>query len=671
MANTVIQLKYSTVNSTPTSLNVAEPAYSYVSNTFFIGSPTGTGVIPIGGKFYLDQQQAIFNSVNAAFEAANSGSSSTAAFNQANSAFFHANAAFSTANGAVAVNLTQNNSITAAFSAANSAASAASSAQGTADAALSAAGAAQNSADAAFIAANGSIEVNLTQNNSITAAFAAANGAVAVNLTQNNSIAAAFAAANNEAGVNATQNTNISAAQASADAAYVRANNSLNANTGGTISGDVSITGNLSVLGNTFSVSATTIVANDTVIILGANNYTSDVLDIGFAGHYNDGVNAHSGFIRDAGTKEWQLFEGYVPEIGANNNININDPTFKIATINANVHSTVIRIKGIDLLPYVNGAYNAANTADSKAVSAGNYANAAFTRANNSLDANNGGAISGSVNITGNVYAGNVIANSGFTSTGGTSKLQLSDIGIVSIQVAGVETKFGASGIESSPGIFGGAFGGNKLILNNETTLISDRFDIVKIKTGENGTVKNEFTFANNEFIAPGEITSGSVVAGGINVVPTLASSYNTANAAFDAANGAVAVNTTQNTNITYAWNHANAAFDRANTDVTNVSITAANYGTASAVASFRVEANGRITSANNTAIAIDAGAITSGTLPVGRGGSGATTFTTNGVLLGQGTSAFSTASSSTEGHVLTINASGVPTFAHLQGGTF
>ena len=45
--------------------------------------------------------------------------------------------------------------------------------------------------------------------------------------------------------------------------------------------------------------------------------------------------------------------------------------------------------------------------------------------------------------------------------------------------------------------------------------------------------------------------------------------------------------------------------------------------------------------------------------------------FTTNGVLLGQGTSAFTTASSSTEGHLLTINASGVPTFSHLQGGTF
>mgnify|MGYP003335914285 FL=1 len=83
------------------------------------------------------------------------------------------------------------------------------------------------------------------------------------------------------------------------------------------------------------------------------------------------------------------------------------------------------------------------------------------------------------------------------------------------------------------------------------------------------------------------------------------------------------------------------------------------------------MEANGRISSANATSIAIAASQITSGTLGVARGGTGATTFTNNGVLLGQGTSALTTASSSTEGHVLTINASGVPTFAHLSGGTF
>ena len=71
MANTLIQIKSSTSNASPTILDVAEPAYSYVSNTLFIGTAGGNGVLPVGGKFYVDQQQIIFNTVNSAFEAAN------------------------------------------------------------------------------------------------------------------------------------------------------------------------------------------------------------------------------------------------------------------------------------------------------------------------------------------------------------------------------------------------------------------------------------------------------------------------------------------------------------------------------------------------------------------------------------------------------------------------
>lgn len=79
----------------------------------------------------------------------------------------------------------------------------------------------------------------------------------------------------------------------------------------------------------------------------------------------------------------------------------------------------------------------------------------------------------------------------------------------------------------------------------------------------------------------------------------------------------------------------------------------------------------GGITAYTSQAIAIDAGQITSGTLSVARGGTGNATLTNNGVLVGQGTSAIATVTSSTEGHILTINSSGVPTFSMLSGGTF
>ena len=120
MANTLIQIKRSLVSNVPGTLNVGEPAYSYSSNTLFIGTANSNGAIEIGGPKYIDQLFAQYNVSNASFAHAN------AAFNAANNATdtyvrAHANAAFDAANGAIAVNLTQNNSIFFALNTANAA----------------------------------------------------------------------------------------------------------------------------------------------------------------------------------------------------------------------------------------------------------------------------------------------------------------------------------------------------------------------------------------------------------------------------------------------------------------------------------------------------------------------------------------------------------------------
>ena len=72
MSYTPLSIKYSTANSTPVTLNVAEPAYSYASNTFFIGTENSDGYLAIGGQFYVSQQAQIFTKANAAFTKANS-----------------------------------------------------------------------------------------------------------------------------------------------------------------------------------------------------------------------------------------------------------------------------------------------------------------------------------------------------------------------------------------------------------------------------------------------------------------------------------------------------------------------------------------------------------------------------------------------------------------------
>jgi hypothetical protein len=181
-------------------------------------------------------------------------------------------------------------------------------------------------------------------------------------------------------GVNAGQNTTITAVNNFAASAYNTANgaNGLaqgaydNANTkfsssGGTISGSVTVagpvtisgnnnlvvTGNLSVLGTTTSINTTTYEVVDPMIVLGIGNYTTDLVDIGFAGHYNNGSNAHTGLIRDSGTKDWYLFQGYTPELSGNNNIDINNASFSTANliakqVTANLVATTITIGGRD-----------------------------------------------------------------------------------------------------------------------------------------------------------------------------------------------------------------------------------------------------------------------------------------------------------------------------------
>jgi hypothetical protein len=101
---------------------------------------------------------------------------------------------------------------------------------------------------------------------------------------------------------------------------------------------------------------------------------------------------------------------------------------------------------------------------------------------------------------------------------------------------------------------------------------------------------------------------------------------------------------------------------------------TAGTYANASHVPVITTDVYGRVSAITNTAIAIDTSQITSGTLGVPRGGTGASSFSTKGVIVSDnasGTGALSALTSATEGHVLQINASGVPTFAHLNGGYF
>jgi hypothetical protein len=105
--------------------------------------------------------------------------------------------------------------------------------------------------------------------------------------------------------------------------------------------------------------------------------------------------------------------------------------------------------------------------------------------------------------------------------------------------------------------------------------------------------------------------------------------------------------------------------------NIANTAVTSGSYGLAASVPTIAVNAQGQITSASNTAIAIAATQVTSGTLAIAQGGTNSSaTATAGGAAYGTGT-AFAFTAAGTAGQVLTSNGASAPTWAGISGGTF
>jgi hypothetical protein len=103
---------------------------------------------------------------------------------------------------------------------------------------------------------------------------------------------------------------------------------------------------------------------------------------------------------------------------------------------------------------------------------------------------------------------------------------------------------------------------------------------------------------------------------------------------------------------------------------ISNTAVTAATYGSASAVPVFAVNAQGQLTSVTNTNIAIAASQVTSGTLAVAQGGTDIASYTIGDTLYASGATTLSKLALGTQGFVLTAGATG-PVWSGISGGTF
>lgn len=102
-----------------------------------------------------------------------------------------------------------------------------------------------------------------------------------------------------------------------------------------TFSSNVEIAGNLIVTGNTTQLNINELIVDDPVLHLAANNEVSDIIDIGFVGHYSDDggiTKRHTGIFRDASEDRFYIFHNYIdPDLdngGSFSTFDVSNATF-------------------------------------------------------------------------------------------------------------------------------------------------------------------------------------------------------------------------------------------------------------------------------------------------------------------------------------------------------
>jgi hypothetical protein len=191
----------------------------------------------------------------------------------------------------------------------------------------------------------------------------------------------------------------------------------------------------------------------------------------------------------------------------------------------------------------------------------------------------------------------------------------------------------------------------------NITQIPAPRVNIVDEKTG---LISREwFRFLNNVYTIVGGENRGVILpengGTGTNAIPT--------NGQIPIGDGTTytPANLTQGTGLTVTNGAGSVALA-----ITNTGVTAGSYGSASVVPNYTVNAQGQLTTAANTSIAIDTSQVISGIFPIARGGTNTNATPTAGtVAYGTGT-AIAYSAVGTAGQALVSNGASAPSWSTI-----
>ena len=436
-------------------------------------------------------------------------------------------------------------------------------------------------------------------------------------------------------GVTSAIQTQMDAKLASSTAASTYAPLASPTFTGTVNAADLTLSGNLTVSGTTTTVNTTSFEVADPLVYLGTGN-SANLVDLGFAGHFDNGTYQHTGLVRDASDGKWKLFSGVSTE--PTTTIDFTGATYDTLKLGAGeaTSATIGNVSNTEL-QYLDGVTSAVQTQlDSK------------------LSSSTASSTYAPINAP--------------TFTGTVSGITKSMVGLGNVENTALSTWAGSSNITTLGTIATGTWSATEIAVAKGGTGATSA-SAARTNLGATTVGANVFTLTNPSALSYVKVASDNTVsAASASTVKTDLSLNNVENTAVSTWAGSTNI-TTLGTVATGTWSATAIALNKGGTGATTQA------GAANAVLPSQASANGKYLTSDGTNVSWGTVAgYSAPTLGSTSIGSGATVSTISALTLSGATltgTLTANSSAGTSGQVLSSTGSGLQWITPSQGAAF